>query len=149
VTYFLFRFPEELGGEGCFGSTILRVVAGSGYKLNWASQNGFVKSEESAVNLFDNDNVTVGVPGGSSSTERGNESESCGCVHVKDRSVMKKFIETLNRSVPAALHIPCCESIHMIYHEDVLYFTFYYSVLEHVTLIVTSDPSLSNTPMIL
>jgi hypothetical protein len=108
VTFFLSRFPEELSGDGCFGSTILRVIAGSGYKLYWAPQNAFVKSEESAATLFDKSNVTVGVQSRSSSTEREGEregeGESCGCIHVKDRGVKKKFIDTLNRSVPAALY---------------------------------------------
>jgi hypothetical protein len=84
------------------------VIAGSGYKLYWAPQNAFVKSEESAATLFDKGNVTIGVQSRSSSTEGEREGESCGCIHVKDRAVKKKFIDTLNRSVTAALHVPCC-----------------------------------------
>jgi hypothetical protein len=34
------RFPEELNGKGCFDSFILRILAGSGYALKWASDYG-------------------------------------------------------------------------------------------------------------
>jgi hypothetical protein len=32
-----FSFPEELNGLGCYGTIILRVLAGSGYTLYWSS----------------------------------------------------------------------------------------------------------------
>ena len=35
------RFPEELSGVGCFGTTILRVLIGSGYTPVWSSVLGF------------------------------------------------------------------------------------------------------------
>lgn len=34
------RFPEELSGVGCHGSTFLRSLVGSGYTLVWANVIG-------------------------------------------------------------------------------------------------------------
>ena len=31
------RLPEEMNGPGCFGSVILRVLAGAGHVLRWPS----------------------------------------------------------------------------------------------------------------
>ena len=39
------RFPEELSGPGCFGSSIIRILAGSGYSLFWAQSIYAVASE--------------------------------------------------------------------------------------------------------
>lgn len=79
------------------------MIAGSGYKLYWAPQNAFVRKEESAMNISDADNPTVEVRTRPTSSESEGESESesdsGGCIHVRDRGVMKKFIDTLQRSV--------------------------------------------------
>eukprot|EP01036_Dinobryon_divergens_P022579 gene22579-30844_t len=39
------RFPEELSGSGCFGSSIIRILSGSGYSLFWAQSIYAVASE--------------------------------------------------------------------------------------------------------
>jgi hypothetical protein len=42
---YLKRFPEELSGSGCFGSSIIRILSGSGYSLFWAQSTYAVASE--------------------------------------------------------------------------------------------------------
>ena len=134
IIFLLIRFPEELSGAFCFGSTILRVIAGSGYKLYWAPQNAFVKSEKSAGNL--RVDVTArtassisegkGEGGGEGEGEGEGEGDNCGCIHVKNREVMKKFIDTLQRSIliTPAVRLLCCCSTRITCYSAVLYSSF-------------------------
>ena len=43
---FTFRFPEELSGQGCLGSSFLRIIAGSGFSLFWAQFPAFVEIQK-------------------------------------------------------------------------------------------------------
>ena len=40
------RFPEELSGHGCFGTTIFRILMGSGYRLYWLPNVFGITSEQ-------------------------------------------------------------------------------------------------------
>ena len=33
----MLRLPEELNGIGCYGASVLRILAGSGHSLHWAA----------------------------------------------------------------------------------------------------------------
>ena len=49
------RFPEELNGPGCFGSSIVRILAGSGYSLFWAQAAYAIASEETKCGCKESD----------------------------------------------------------------------------------------------
>jgi hypothetical protein len=58
------RLPEEWSGEGCYGSAVVRILAGSGYTVRWAGFHTFVEASSSTVDSS---------AGGS---------ETCGCSHI-------------------------------------------------------------------
>ena len=58
------RLPEEWNGEGCYGSAVVRILAGSGYTVRWAGFHAFVEASTSTM--------------GSSVSG----SEACGCSHI-------------------------------------------------------------------
>lgn len=39
------RFPEELNGRGCYGTSFFRILAGAGYELLWSSSNAFIHDD--------------------------------------------------------------------------------------------------------
>lgn len=81
------RFPEELSGESCYGTSHLRVMAGSGYRLMWAPVNAFVGEN-------------FGSEGQNSSAESDAQDKvegRCGCVHSCDPNVIADFTNTLQR----------------------------------------------------
>lgn len=82
------RFPEELSGEKCFGSSHLRVMAGSGYKLVWAPVNAFVGKE---LGPEKRNEVEEG------SGQDRVEEERCGCIHSCDPNVLADFTYALQR----------------------------------------------------
>lgn len=111
-----------------------------------------MKSEKSAGNL--KVDVTArtassisegkGEGGGEGEGEGEGEGDSCGCIHVKNREVMKKFIDTLQRSIPIlippAVRLLCCCSTRITCYSAVLYSSFL-NVREDVTLFVIRDPN--------
>ena len=64
--WYLKRFPEELSGVGCFGSSIFRTLPGAGYSLYWA-QNvvGVVNTQPSSVSSsFNSSRIQCGCVAG-------------------------------------------------------------------------------------
>ena len=73
------RFPEELGGQGCFGSSIFRILVGSGFHLHWAGSHAFA--------------TTLAVAGSTNPTlsNLDSKSEACSCAH-SDLSKPEKLL---------------------------------------------------------
>lgn len=78
------RFPEELSGHGCYGSASLRVLAGSGYTLYWATGGEYLsvgnKIREASP---DGDFVLNEI--------------ACGCSFGNDATAMRDLTNRLNR----------------------------------------------------
>ena len=62
------RLPEEWSGEGCYGSAVVRILAGSGYTVRWAGFHALVEASTSTSS--------------SSMGSSASGSETCGCSHV-------------------------------------------------------------------
>ena len=80
------RFPEEMNGPGCFGSTILRILAGSGYELQWPSH------------------IFVQEHGQGSPFSFGSQ-HYCGCSHGGDPSVLQEMTRKINKYFYRAIQL--------------------------------------------
>lgn len=80
------RFPEEMSGPGCFGSAILRILAGAGYELRWPSA------------------VFTQEHGQGSVLEFGSQ-HSCECAHGGEPSVLSEMASRLNKYYYRAIQL--------------------------------------------
>jgi len=89
------RFPEELSGPGCFGSIILRVLAGSGFHLRWAGAQAFASSQATAGTK----------PSGLSDYSAA--SNICACAHgdYSHAEAMLQFATMLNKFYHRAVEL--------------------------------------------
>ena len=63
------RFPEELNGRGCYGTSFFRILAGAGYELLWSSSNAFI-SDDALDSLKHSNHLKQKVEGDSEDGER-------------------------------------------------------------------------------
>ena len=80
------RFPEEMNGPGCYGTTILRVLAGSGYELVWPTGVFAVEQGRGSPFVF------------------GTQS-SCGCAHGGDPNVLREMNAKINKYFYRAIQL--------------------------------------------
>lgn len=71
------RLPEEMNGPGCFGSALLRIMAGAGYTLEWAPVVALEAEVEGAA-------------------EAHASQSSCGCIHGSDPNVLRGMASRMN-----------------------------------------------------
>ncbi len=74
-----------MSGVGCFGTLILRILAGSGYSMVWSKLAAFeiegdIDGEE-----------------GSGASEVLASQASCGCAHGGDPNVLRQMVSRVNR----------------------------------------------------
>ena len=100
------RLPEEANGEGCFGSLLLRVLAGSGFSLRWSDTHAVVHAHVHAhANVHDHTapaaagagtgtgigtGTGTGTGAGAGAGVAGGR-RACGCSHVEDASAAEAF----------------------------------------------------------
>lgn len=73
------RLPEELSGSGCFGTYILRVLAGSGHVLVWSAAGVALEGE-----------------GDDTVTETHAAQSACGCAHGSDPNALRLAVSRFN-----------------------------------------------------
>jgi hypothetical protein len=81
------RFPEELSGAGCFGTSIISVLAGGGYSVFWPQKRG----SWNRLNLF-----AIQQPGDLQSTSSAYQ-PNCGCLKSIDPNSLTGFASKLNK----------------------------------------------------
>ena len=100
------RFPEELSGAGCHGLQILRILSGSGYRLQWADAYALLQSTSKM--------------GLSSSGSTSPSPELCQCVHsflsssTQEEEALENFMVALDKYYDraAALRVSGVEDVY-------------------------------------
>jgi hypothetical protein len=127
--FYMIRFPEEMNGPGCFGTAILRILAGSGYMLRWsstvaleaevdnssapASQSGDAgnadsgkgvdgrRAEEAMEEGYAAQAYEYGLQesGSVGASEARASQSACGCIHGGNPNVLRSLAMKMNKCV--------------------------------------------------
>ena len=102
------RFPEELSGSGCYGSSILRILAGSGYVSHWSNK---IFAEEHGKGS----NLAVGTQ------------SSCGCFY--EENILHDIIVKLHKYFLRAVQLRM-QGFEGLYSRYTLYVNYSNALME-------------------
>ena len=90
---------------GCYGTSFVRVLAGSGYSVRWPSENNFVFADVSAP-LSTSRRSSLGASAGAVEEKNVHYGTQCRC-RTSDSNAAKvtDFVSHMNRSVKAVQQI--------------------------------------------